>query len=415
MHIVLLADRIPPYDPGGAGKIVWRLASGFQSQGHRVSIITATPDSDHNEVQEDISIYYLHSHYLDRFRAWLSLYNPQTVGKVRRLLKELAPDIVNAHNVHTDLSYATISIAHRMGFPVVFFSHDLMPIAYGKVDHFVDPKGREETEPNYHIPLGYDLRLMRFRYNPLRNPVIRFILNHHTQSRIAISHVHKTALEANGLSPFQVVYHGFDVEGYQRPAEAVMEKMRQELNLEGRRVIFFGGRLTEGKGSRVLLAALNEIVPQMPEVLLLTLSTTPFDRSLLQEFPNLRDDHVRDGGWRLGDELLAAFHLADVIAVPPIYLDPCPSIIYEAMAVSKPLVVSSFGGAKEVILEGETGYIVNPFDTTLFAARLSELLRNSALRESFGLAAQQHLASHYSFKKQLSEILAIYAETISPG
>jgi hypothetical protein len=75
------------------------LAVGLRDAGLD-SVVAATPGAPF-EVRGGIPTYHLHSHYPERFRACLSLVSPQTVG-ARRLYA--APDVVNGHNIHHDLS-----------------------------------------------------------------------------------------------------------------------------------------------------------------------------------------------------------------------------------------------------------------------------------------------------------------------
>ncbi|MBZ0306910.1 MAG: glycosyltransferase family 4 protein [Anaerolineae bacterium] len=415
MRILFLADFIPPYEIGGGGKIPWRLAQGFLERGHEVHMISSTPQPGYHEVRDEIPIHYLHSSYPERWRAWLSVYNPPVLRPLRDLLDAIRPEVVNVHNIHTHLSYASLRLAHRMGLPVVFSAHDVMAFAYGKVDYFIDltpgPSPTQWRGEKYKLPFAHNLKENRFRYNPFRNLLIRWILRKYTDERIAISQAHRQALEVNGLSPFRVIYHGFDPEKYEAAPE-IIEKLRNRLGLAGKKVIFFGGRLTEGKGSLQMLRALNEVVLQVPEAVLLALSAVPFDRRQLQGLSNIQDKHLCEGGWLSGEELTAAYHVADVVAVPSIYLDPVPTTVFEAMAAGRALVASCYGGSPEVVKEGETGYIVNPFDTTQFASRLTTLLHDETLRHTMGTAARQHMQQHYTFGRQLDEIFKVYESAI---
>lgn len=414
MRIVFLADFIPPYEIGGGGKIPWRLAQGFLQRGHEVQIISSTPQPSYHEVRDGIPIDYLHSTYPERWRAWLSVVNPPVLRPLRALLAKIQPEVVNVHNIHTHLSYASIRLAHRMGFPVVFSAHDLMAFAYGKVDYFIkaDRTQRigEGAGVRYRLPFAHNLRENRFRYNPFRNLLIRRILWKHTDIRIAISEAHRQALEVNGLPSFRVIYHGFDPEKYGPPAPEVIENLRNRLGLAGKKVIFFGGRLTEGKGSLQMLRALNEVVLKVPDAVLLALSAVPFDRRQLEGLSNLHESHICEGGWLNGEELIAAYHLAEVVAVPSIYLDPVPTTVFEAMAAGRALVASCYGGSPEVVMEG--GCVVNPFDTAQFAARLVELLQNEALRAAMGAAARQRMQQNYTFGRQLDETFEAYQAAI---
>jgi glycosyltransferase involved in cell wall biosynthesis len=414
MRILFLADDIPPHSPGGAGIIAWHVACAFRDAGHDVHVITTTADETRHFTQDDIPVIAIHARYPMRWRGWLSLYNPQVMRPFKDALKQIRPDVVNAHNVHMNLSYASIVAASKMGIPVTYLAHDVMPFAYGKIDYFINPEqcGAENLAV-YRLPRGHNLRQMRLRYNPLRNLVIRRVLTRHTKIRTAVSDALRIALQANGLPPFRVVYNGFDVDAFSRPDEAVINQIKNRLNLNGRIVIFFAGRLTEGKGSRQLLAALNEAVTSQPHLTLLALSATLIDRNLLVGLDNLRDEHLREGGWLTGEELLAAFHLADMVTAPSIIFDSSPTVIFEAMAVGKPVIATCYGGAPETVIDGETGFVINPFDTAQFAEKIVVLASDSALRERFGAAGKRHLKENFSLAKQVAQLTAVFEEAIS--
>ena len=178
MRILLLNDHIPPEGKGGAESVVWRLAHGLHSAGHDVHVAATTPQSAFEEHREGIPTYHLHATYPDRWRAWLSLINPQTMTPFHHLLDRLQPDVINAHNIHFYFSYHVLKIAHQHHIPTVFSAHDVMPFAYTKLSHFVRPDGWGVTSPqDYRLPFGYNLMHNRFRYNPLRNLIIRYYLN----------------------------------------------------------------------------------------------------------------------------------------------------------------------------------------------------------------------------------------------
>lgn len=411
MRIVLLSDRIPPENRGGAGRVAWALARGLRDAGHEVHVIAATPGAPFEQVREGIATYHLHSRYPARLRAYLSLVNPQTAGALRRLYERLGPDMVNAHNVHNDLSYYSLTLAHRMGIAAVFNAHDLMPVAYGRLRHFVDPARCGVDSPDdYRLPPLYNLREMRLRYNPLRNRAIRYILTNHASARIAVSQAHRAALEANGLPPFRVIYNGLDPQTLASPD--TVERLRAGLNLAGRRVILFAGRLTRDKGSLQLLQALNLVAARVPDVTLLVLSDRDFRGEGVDhpEFADVLATHVRLGGWMDGEELTAAFHLADVVAAPSVVMDCFPTVNLEAMAARKPLVATCYGGSPEAVIDGETGFIVNPFDTAAFAERLARLLLDSDLRRRMGEAGYARLVEHFTLAEQVRRMTEVYQE-----
>jgi len=409
MRILLLMDRIPPENRGGAGEVVWRLAVSLRDQGHDVHVAAATPDAPFEEVRAGIPTFHLHSRYAERWRAYLSLYNPQTVSPLAALYDRLKPDVVNVHNIHADLSYASLTLAHRRGIRTVFSSHDVMPFSYVKMRYYIDPT-QTDTAPseNYRLPPFYNLRTMRLRYNPLRNVIIRYILTHHTDARTAPSHALARAHAMNGLPAFTVVHNGLDPQ-HMHASPTAIDALRQRLDLDRRRIILFAGRLTADKGTHQLLAAMQQIAAAVPEMLLLVLSSHPIEDQVDQpQYAELRERHIRSGGWLAGEALAAAYHLADVVVVPSIIFDTFPTVNLEAMAAAKPVIATCYGGSSEVVQDGITGYIVNPFNTADFAAKLQRLLTDDALARQMGAAGQARLSDAFSLQAYTAQTLEVY-------
>ncbi len=325
MHIVILSDRLPPDHLGGAERIAWQLGQGLIAAGQRVTFITATDGPARVETRQGITVNLLHSRYALRWRAWYSLMNPQTVLPLNRLLRQLKPDIIHAHNIHTDLSYHSLVIGHFVAKATVFTAHDVMPFAYGKIDYIVDPARPDQREGwDYRLPFAHNIRKMHLRWNPARNLSIRHTMRYYVDARIAVSHALKTALEANHLPPFEVVHNGVDPTFFDVPTAGI-DVLRQRFKLDGRRVIVFGGRLSYQKGDQQLLAALRSVKAAVPDVALLVLSrVSSYVDDLIRHNPDLADTIIT-GGWLEGAELATAYRLADVLGIPVGVLRPIPN------------------------------------------------------------------------------------------
>ena len=403
MRIALLSDRIPPEGRGGAEAVVWRLAQGLQGRGHGVHIITTTPQEAFEEVRDGIPTHHLHASYPERFRAWLSLWNPQTVGAFRRLLQRLQPDVVNAHNIHFYLSWHSLKVAQAAGISAVFSAHDAMPFAYGKLPHAAPTDVR--------LPAGFNLRQNRLRYNPFRNRRIRHYLKACAKVRTAPSHALAAALAANRLPPFEVVPNGIDAAPWSEVDSCLVEKLRERLDLAEKQVILLAGRLSSHKGIVQLLAAMDGLTDDLPQMRLLALTAGDIKTRIPGDYQHLLP-RIHAGGWLRGAELRAAYHLADVVAVPSIYLDAFPTVNLEAMAAGKPVIATCFGGSSEAVLDGETGCIVNPLDAAAFANALRRLLSQPRLRQEMGHKGQARVRQHFSLDAQARRMLACYERAV---
>ena len=413
MHIVILSDTLPPDSPGGAGKIAWQLGHGLIGAGHRVTFITTARGHAGVETRNGAPVHVLRSDYPERFSAWLSLFNPLTVVPLNPLLRKLRPDVVHAHSISMHLSYHSLVIAHVIGVPTVFTAHDVMPFAYAKLTRFIDPARPDQRDGwDYGLPFGYNARQMRFRWNPARNLSIRHTMTYYTDERIAVSGALKAALEANRLPPFEVVHNGLDPAAL-TTTPARIDHLRHRYRLEGRRVILFGGRLSREKGTAQLLDALRRVRQTVPEVSLLVLARpSAYTDQVLAENPDLADRIVL-GGWLEGPDLAAAYGLADVVASPSVCFDSFPTINLEGMAAGAPPVTTCFGGAREAVIDGETGFVVNPYDVVALADRLTRLLTDESLRARLAAAGQARVREQFTLRHYTESMLAVYERAIA--
>lgn len=86
--------------------------------------------------------------------------------------------------------------------------------------------------------------------------------------------------------------------------------------------------------------------------------------------------------------------------------------IIEAGASGRPVVVSDAGGLPEVVVEGETGFVVPREDPTAAAEAIAQLIRNPELRMRMGTASQKHVAEQYSWSTCIEKMCKTYRTTI---
>ena len=115
MKVLILSDPFPPHAPGGAGAATYALCRGLARAGAEVTVISVHQERGQGVIRDDLEfpVYRVYSRYPLRWVAYLSLYNPMTLPHVARLLDELHPDVVHAHNVHVHLSYASLRLLAR--------------------------------------------------------------------------------------------------------------------------------------------------------------------------------------------------------------------------------------------------------------------------------------------------------------
>lgn len=412
MKILLLSDRIPPEHAGGAEVIAWNFARGLRDLGHQITVVAATAGTPFEQVRDGIETIHIHAHWPMRLHAYFTLYHPGVARQMASVFDRVRPQIIAAFNIHNGLTYHSLTMANNRGIPVATYFQDAMSVAYGKLTHFVDPSQSAYPPASLRLPPLYNLQFARLRFNPFRNIRIRHILTHHVKTRISISEALKAALNVNGIPVPHVIYPGQDEDQWQATPDDV-RILRERLNLEEKPVILLAGRLNPQKGSVQLLKALDIVRVQVPDVRLLLLTRSTLEQQGLQasEFRHLIP-HIVVGGWLEGAELAAAYRASDVITTPSIYLDPLIAVNQEAMVCRKPVVTTCLGGPPEVVRDGETGYIVNPFDSETFADRLIRLLRDPVHAAELGDAGYRRFRSHFVLRDRAAEMAELYRESL---
>ncbi|MFA6428767.1 MAG: glycosyltransferase family 4 protein [Candidatus Buchananbacteria bacterium] len=413
MRILILSDGFPPDNAGGAERIASNMYQGLRNRGHEVFVLTTTPKkSQENLGAEGIYRLYIKS-YPQIWRAYLGLYNPFVVRRATKIIKTLKPEVVHAHNVHYLLSYQLLKVAKKSGAKVFLTAHDVALFHYGKLVEFLSSESikdagavKGDIKFNYQVTGWQQLKRFKKRYNPLRNILIRRYLKY-VDKIFAVSQALKQALEQNGLKNIEVIYNGIETDNWQILKPAV-ESFKIKYNLKEKRIIFFGGRLSTLKGGKNMIEVIEQVRLQVPQAVLLIVGQKDDQAKILMQQVKTQNLPVFFTGWLVGQDLLSAYWSSEVVVVPSLYLDPFPTINLEAMACHRPIVGTCFGGTPEIVLDNQTGFIVNPFNTKLLAEKIIYFLDNIEVAKKIGESGYQRVNKFFSLDKQINETLIWY-------
>ncbi|HRZ30068.1 MAG TPA: glycosyltransferase family 4 protein [Candidatus Paceibacterota bacterium] len=409
MKIIFLSDDFPPQSFGGAGISTYDLAIGMKEAGHQVFVITTCRKKD--EAGEfnfnGLEVFKIASNYPGKWRSYLSLYNPFVVWRVKELLKKIKPDVVHVNNVHFYLSYYCLKLAKKYSKVVVFTARDVMTFNFGKLN-----TQRYLENFDAHTTWLDHLKQAGKRWNPFRNFFIRKYLKFADQI-FAVSKALKEALEQNGIRDVEVMHSGIDIDLWQ-VSEVEKVFYRKKYNLENKKVILFGGRLSGAKGGGKTLLALVEVAKVVPEVVLLVVASLDnYTNQLKRDAERLGvGDKLIFTGWVGRDEIKYIYACVDLVLVPSICFDSFPRIVLEAMASGKPVISTPFGGAKEIIGDGITGYVVNPLVGNGLAEKVIDLLENSEKSKRFGQVGKERVKKYFNICDKTMRLIVFYENLI---
>ncbi|MDQ3665642.1 MAG: glycosyltransferase [Acidobacteriota bacterium] len=109
-------------------------------------------------------------------------------------------------------------------------------------------------------------------------------------------------------------------------------------------------------------------------------------------------------------ELLA---VSDVCVLSSKGVEGFSNSIMEYMAAARPVVATDVGGAREAIVEGETGYIVPPGDEVMLAERITSLLKDSQRAREMGESGLRLIRQKFSCEAQLEHTENLYDQLLS--
>ncbi|MFO0945038.1 MAG: glycosyltransferase family 4 protein [Planctomycetota bacterium] len=156
------------------------------------------------------------------------------------------------------------------------------------------------------------------------------------------------------------------------------------------------------KGLHPLLLAFSKIARRCPQATLLVCGS----KQDLRYRRLARSLGILDQTRFLGfvDDIRDAFAGADLFAFPTFY-DPCSLVIPEAMAAGLPVITTRQNGATDLIVEGETGFIIDqPWSIDTFADRFECLLGNDSLRHRMGKQARM-AARQFTLDVRMPQLL----------
>ena len=223
-----------------------------------------------------------------------------------------------------------------------------------------------------------------------------------------------------------VIYNGIDLEQYQKAeSRTALETYGVDAS---RPYILFVGRITRQKGVTHLVDA----IPLLPQGTQVVLCAGAPDTPEIAAEMRAKVDAARTAGGDIvwiekmvtKEEAIELYSHCQVFCCPSVY-EPFGIINLEAMACRAPVVASATGGILEVVVDGETGYLVPfapdpvtgfPRDEAVFAkdlaARLSELMADPALCRKFGEAGRARVEAMFSWSAIADQTVLLYEKLI---
>lgn len=413
MRILLATDHYPPFI-GGAHRQVALLGQELSTRGHDVEVVTTRqPDLAKRERQgavgvhrllqvrsllrrpRDTSIQHYHPPFADPLVAW----------QIRRLVRDFEPDIVHA--------YGWISFSCTLGLvgtriPMIVSVRDY---AYSCPTRTMVYNSGPCDGPAFSKCLGCASR----HYGVAKGHLATTgIWAHRARLRNRVRGVHSISSYVQSITRRDFLTNGHDAT--HRPVvEAVIPSFRTDVQkhsidvtpyldqLPDEPFILFVGAIRRVKGVDELLAAYESLSSPPPLVVLGTLERDsprafPDGVHVVQDFPH--------------DAVLATMDRCLFAAFPSLWPEPLGSVVHEAMSRGVAVIGTKPSGHEDMIVDGETGYLVPCGDVHALAAAMQALIDDPIACGRFGQAGLIR-SRLFTAAETLPQFESLYREVIT--
>ncbi|MFP8782869.1 MULTISPECIES: glycosyltransferase family 4 protein [Planococcus] len=224
---------------------------------------------------------------------------------------------------------------------------------------------------------------------------------------------YELALQKKFNKPDRLVHINNGVSGNKfNPLDYDRNIIRRELNVEGKKVILFIGRLVKEKGIRELLAAFEILSSKHSDLALLLVGggvTGDRDGLSPQAIVDKMSSSVRQDIHLLGlrDDIPKILAASDVFTLPS-YREGLPRSIIEAMAMGKPIVATDIRGCREEVFDGFNGYLCRDRDVDSLVSALERLLTNDDKLNDYGKQSRSIFLEEFEEQKVLDRQLRVF-------
>ncbi len=173
-------------------------------------------------------------------------------------------------------------------------------------------------------------------------------------------------------------------------------------------VIGILGRLVPIKGHEYFIAAAFEVLKSRKDSHFLIIGDGPSAESIKEQITALGvQDNVHMLGFRSdARDILKEIDIACLTSLS----EGTPITILEAMALSKPAVVTNVGGNPEVVQDGVSGFVVPPRDPAAVGNAILRLIEDPGLAERMGLAGLRRVTEEYSEQANFDKLMKLYSD-----
>lgn len=206
----------------------------------------------------------------------------------------------------------------------------------------------------------------------------------------------------------RTVYSGINLNLYKpvwsEEAQSRRDELRRHYGVTEKKVILFVGRLSEVKGPHILIQAMEKVIQEHEDAILLIIGSKWFSDDGMDAYnlgirrlaESLGEGRVVFTKFIVPSEIPSHFLIGDIFVCSSQWQEPLARVHYEAMGAGLPIITTNRGGNAEVIKSGDNGIVIDDYtNPQAFATVINSLLSNKT--EAMRLARAARATAEHKF------------------
>lgn len=180
-----------------------------------------------------------------------------------------------------------------------------------------------------------------------------------------------------------------------------------EIGLKsGEKIVCSIANLTEQKGHQYLLKAIPAVLSKVPNAHFVLVGDGDLKQSLMDLADELKiSKHIHLLGKRRDISIILS--ASDAVVLSSLW-EGFPLVILESFSLGKPVIVTDVGGIKELVTDGETGFIVKPKDCDALADAMIKILSDDEKRKEMGIRGREFVSRNFRYDRMIAGMEEVY-------
>lgn len=397
---------------GGAAIAAQRIAAGlsqyYHTENHFVvgthqasaGVTVSRPGMVRNVIERGLNV-------LSNRLGLQYLYFPFSSPAIMRAARAFKPDVISLHNIHGGYFDATLLPRLSVVAPIVWTLHDMWALTGNAAHTFGDTawkSGRAGKSEHKHAPaMGL----------PTGNYLMRRKQRLYAASDLHIVSPSEWLYDMTMESPLtreEPLYHipnPIDTD-YFRPQDKAASRQALGLPADAAVITFVSERLfnSEFKGGAELLNILHLLDEQLDRKVYLLMIGKDRLPGTFKHLECVYTGYVKDT-----QKMMQCYSASDIFFYPT-RADNLPNVLIEAGSCETACITFDVGGCREIVKDGETGYVIAPGQPEKFAAQTLSLLNDPATCRQFGKSARTYVEQHFGMKVVAAQYYQLFQSVV---